>query len=144
MISLQPVTQENYYQCLELKREQFDYVGDARSVLADAYIYREGSLAYAIYSSDDVIGMVIMDEEGREQSFEFTDLFIADDYRGKGLGEPVIREIIRHFAAKGAKSIHMQVNKSNQVAIHIYEKTGFKIKETSRWDEDFVVMEYVF
>lgn len=144
MISLQPVTQENYYQCLALKREQFDYVGDARNVLADAYIYREGALAYAIYSDDDVIGLVILDEEGHEQSFEFTDLFIADDYRNQGLGEQVVKAIIQHFARKDAKSIHMQVNKSNEVAIHIYEKTGFRIKETSRWDEDFLVMEYLF
>ena len=48
MITLQPVTMENYDDCLALRRERHDVVGDACAVLADAYIYRETSLAYAL------------------------------------------------------------------------------------------------
>ena len=142
MIHLIPVTQKNYYDCLALKREQHVYVGDAYSVLADAYIYRETSLAYAIYDDTTIIGLVILDEEGKNQSFEFTDLFISDDYRNMGYGITVVEAIIRHFLQKGADSIHMQVNKTNAVAIHIYQKAGFHIKETSPWDDDFWIMEY--
>lgn len=141
MIYLRMVTQNNYYECLELNREQKDFVGDACAVLADAYIYRETSLAYAIYNDEYIIGLVILDEEGKNQAYEFTDLFIADDYRNKGYGENAVKEIINHFIRKDAKSIHMQVNKSNEVAIHIYRKCGFSIKETSPWDNDFWIME---
>lgn len=141
MIHLRTVTQNNYYECLELNREQKDFVGDTCDVLADAYIYRETSLAYAIYNDDYIIGLVILDEEGKNQAYEFTDLFIADDYRNKGYGKNVVKEIINHFIRKNAKSIHMQVNKSNKVAIHIYQKCGFSIKETSPWDNDFWIME---
>lgn len=38
----------------------------------------------------------------------------------------------------------MQVHKNNKVAVHIYKKNGFSIKETSPWDEDFWIMEYIF
>ncbi len=143
MIYLRPVTQDNYNECLELKREQTDYVGDAYAVLADAYIYRKTSLAYAIYYDDVVIGLVILDEKGKNQSYEFTDLFIADDYRNKGYGEHIVKEIINHFVRKDAKSIHMQVHKSNKIAMHIYQKCGFSIKETSPWDNDFLIMEII-
>jgi len=119
-----------------------NYVGDAYSVLANAYIYRENSLAYAIYNDDNnVIGLVILDEKGKNQTYEFTDLFIADDYRNKGYGERTVKEIINHFVRKNAKSFHMQVNKSNKVAIHIYEKSGFSIKNSSPWDSEFWIME---
>lgn len=40
MLSLQPVTRENYNECLALERAQFDFVGDAATVFANAYIYR--------------------------------------------------------------------------------------------------------
>ena len=143
MIYLRTVTQNNYNECLELKREQKKYVGDASAVLADAYIYRETSLAYAIYNEDSVIGLVILDEEGNNGLYEFTDLFIADDYRNKGYGEQVVKEIITHFVGKNAKAIRMQVHKSNEVAIHIYQKCGFHIKETSPWDNDFWIMEMI-
>ena len=40
MITLLPVTKDNYNECLDLKREKTDYVGDAYAVLADSYISR--------------------------------------------------------------------------------------------------------
>lgn len=141
MVYLKAVTQDNYDDCLALKREETRFVGNACAVIADAYIYRETSLAYAIYHNDDVIGLVILDEQGKEQSYEFTDLFIADDYRNQGLGEKAVRAIINHYIGKNAKSIHMQVHQSNEVAIHVYQKCGFVMKTVSKWDVDFWVME---
>ena len=144
MISLQPVTHENYNACLALERAQSDFVGDATAVLANAYIYRDSSLAYAVYEEDTVIGMVLLDETGKDGSYEFTDLFIADNYRNQGYGDKTVKAILSHFSAKGATNLHMQVHKDNKTAIHIYEKNGFSIKGTSPWDEDFIMMEYCF
>ena len=143
MVYLKPVTQDNYDDCLELKREETRFVGNACAVIADAYIYRETSLAYAIYHEDDVIGLVILDERGKEQSYEFTNLFIADDYRHKRFGEKAVKAIIDHYIGKNAKSIHMQVHKSNEVAIHVYQKCGFVMKGVSKWDDNFWIMEIV-
>ena len=55
MIMLQPVTKENFYPCLELEREECFFVGDAYAVLANAYLYRESSMAYAIYLDEVII-----------------------------------------------------------------------------------------
>ena len=141
MITLQPVTKDNYNECLDLKREKTDFVGDAYAVLADAYIYRDTSLAYAIYLDDNIIGLVILDACEKNQLYKFTDLFIADDYRNKGYGEDVVKTIIKHFKSKNAKSIQMQVHKSNEVAMHIYQKCGFSINMVSPWDDDFWILE---
>ena len=80
---------------------------------------------------------------GKNKSYEVTDLFIADDYRNKGYGEGVVKTIINHFILKSAKSIQMQVHKSNKVAIHIYQKCGFSINKVSPWDDDFWIMEMI-
>jgi len=144
MISLQPVTRENYNECLALERTKFDFVGDATAVLANAYIYRDSSLAYAVCEEDTVIGMVLLDETGKNGSYEFTDLFIADNYRNQGYGDKAVKAILSHFSKKGATNLHMQVHKNNKPAIHVYIKNGFSIKETSPWDEDFIVMEHCF
>ncbi|MBP3618410.1 MAG: GNAT family N-acetyltransferase [Lachnospiraceae bacterium] len=144
MITLQPVTRENYNECLALERAQFDFVGDATAVLANAYIYRDSSLAYAVCEEDTVIGMVLLDETGKDGSYEFTDLFIADNYRNQGYGDKAVKAILSHFSRKGATHVHMQVHKDNKAAIHVYKKNGFSIKGTSPWDENFIVMELSF
>lgn len=142
MITLREVTKENFYECCNLKREVFDYVGNAESVLAEAYIYRDVATAYAIYLDDNIIGMVLMDTYVSDGVCEFTDLFIADDYRNKGLGESVVRHIIDYLLKKGAKHIRITVNKTNGKALHIYQKIGFVIENISEWDESFVIMTY--
>ncbi len=143
MVHLKAVTIDNYYDCLGLNREDTKYVGSACNVIAEAYIYRETSLAYAIYNDDDIIGLVILDEERKNQPYRFTDLFIADDYRNKGYGEKTVRAIIDHFIRKNAKSIQIQVHNTNEVAIHIYQKCGFVFKEVASWNDAFWVMEMV-
>ena len=140
MVSLKPVTKENFYACLELEREEWFFVGDAYAVLADAYLYRETSLAYAIYLDKDIIGMVILDEKGTEGVYEFTDLFIADNYKGKGHAAEAMRAILDHFMKKGAKAVRMQVNKENAIAIHVYQKCGFEEDGTVPWNEEFLFM----
>jgi len=56
---------------------------------------------------------VILDEEGTEGVYEFTELFIADDYKGKGHAAETVEVILNHFKQKGAKAVRMQVNKEN-------------------------------
>ncbi len=144
MIRLLPVTVENYHACLELKREEWYFVGNAYAVLADAYLYRETSLAYAIYIGENIIGMVILDERPTEGVCEFTDLFIADDYKGKGYAPEVVEAILNHFLERGAKTVRMQVNKENAIAIHVYKKCGFEEDGTVPWSKEFIFMEKRF
>lgn len=144
MIKLQQVTKENFYACLELEREEWFFVGDAYAVLANAYLYRESALAYAIYLDETIIGMVILDEKGTEGVYEFTDLFIADDYKGKGHAAETVEVILNHFKQKGAKAVQMQVNKENAVAIHVYKKCGFEEDGTVPWNKEFLFMKKKF
>ena len=60
MITLQEINLTNFNECISLKRESCRFVGNAESVLAEAYIYRDDSLAYAIYFNETMVGLVII------------------------------------------------------------------------------------
>lgn len=60
MVVLREVDQQNFEECCGLKRQSSKFVGNAESVLAEAYIFRAHSTAYAIYNDDIVIGLVIV------------------------------------------------------------------------------------
>lgn len=47
-------------------------------------------------------------------------------YRGKGVGSALLSEVIERLAARGAKWIGLEVRVSNQNAINLYERFGFK------------------
>lgn len=50
-------------------------------------------------------------------------------YRGKGYGSQIIKYCIDHYPVK-----ELTVETSNEVAIHLYKKFGFKIKKTFKDD----------
>ena len=79
-----------------------------------------------------------------EGVYEFTDLFIADDYKGKGHAAETVEVILNHFKQKGAKAVQIQVNKENTVAIHVYKKCGFEEDGTVPWNKEFLFMKKKF
>ncbi|MBN2043020.1 MAG: GNAT family N-acetyltransferase [Candidatus Aenigmarchaeota archaeon] len=60
-------------------------------------------------------------------------LFVDEEYRGKGLAERLIRYAEEYFFAKGIKRIKLTVTMSNSPAIRLYEKL--------KYDKTRVVME---
>ena len=144
MVELYEVNDTNFYDCLNLKRENSHYVGDAAYVLAEAYLYRHNSTAYLICDGKTAVGMVIiMDKPGENNKYySFTDLFIGDDFLGQGYGHEAVAAIIRKLKAeKLREKVELQVHNSNKTAIRIYEKSGFVKTGTAEWDNGFDVME---
>lgn len=54
-----------------------------------------------------------------------TNIAIRQPYRGQGLGEKLLRELIRTAAWLGAKRMTLEVRVSNEVAQSLYRKLGF-------------------
>ena len=144
MVELREVTQENFYDCIALNRASNLYVGDAEAVLAEAYIFRESSTAYAICDGEVTVGLVIiMDRpEEKNDSYSFTDLFIADNFQGKKYGNQAVEAIIRKFKEEKKRNrAELQVHNSNMTAKRIYEKHGFVKVGNAQWDESFEIMQ---
>jgi ribosomal protein S18 acetylase RimI-like enzyme len=60
------------------------------------------------------------------------DIFIKPDYRGKGIGEAMLKEIARSGARSGAVRMDFQVLDWNESAIKFYEKLGGEMDASER------------
>ena len=76
---------------------------------------------------------------------EITNVVIREEYRGSGLAQKMLLDLISQGEKMGITAYTLEVRKSNAVAIHVYEKMGF-VSEGIRPhfyekpDEDAVIM----
>ncbi len=143
MVELREVNQANFNDCVVLERKSSLYVGGAADILAQAYIFRQNSTAYAICDKDTIVGLVIVRDrpEADNRYYSFTELFVADDFLGKGYGNQAVEAILRKFRAEGLRNqVEIQVHSSNQIAKKLYENHGFVKVGAAEWDEGFDVM----
>lgn len=95
---------------------------------ADAFFNEltNNHFAYYIVAEIDkrVIGYcgvwVIIDEA------HITNVAVHPDYRGKKIGEDLMRHIITLSKSNGAKKMTLEVRVSNQTALALYHKFGFE------------------
>lgn len=61
----------------------------------------------------------------KKDKFEIWALGIQEEYRRKGYATQMLKEFLSQF--KSDKPLSLYVHKTNEVAIHLYEKVGFAI-----------------
>lgn len=57
---------------------------------------------------------------------DLQDLFVAENYRGKGIARSLVSAFISAAGEKGVKKLFLEVRESNAAAIRLYEKAEFK------------------
>ena len=63
-------------------------------------------------------------------------LTVLEAYRRKGIGEALMRALLRSAASSGLKEVWLSVRPDNTPAVHLYEKLGFvrdASRPTGRW-----------
>lgn len=102
---------------------------------------------YAYYYVAEVEGEIVgccgirnMAGEG-----EITNVVVASDFRGKGIGRALMEHMLREAALHGMGDCTLEVRVSNVPAIHLYESLGFKSEGIrpgfyERPKEDAVIM----
>lgn len=98
---------------------------------------------------------LIVEEDGRVVAYcglwglvgegHINNVAVDKEYQNKGIAFKMLRELIERGRKKGIRAFTLEVRKSNDKAIHIYEKLGFvKIGMRKRFYEnpieDAVVM----
>ena len=58
------------------------------------------------------------------------DVVVDSDYRGRGIGEKLIRTAIARAEAEGAKTIDLTSRPSRVEAHRLYKRCGFEMRET--------------
>jgi ribosomal-protein-alanine N-acetyltransferase len=80
-----------------------------------------------------------------QKEVQISNFALHPDFRRKGVGEAVLRDILDKVTKEGASGIFLEVRPSNRAARSLYEKLGFKIlgKKKNYYqspDEDALVM----
>jgi ribosomal protein S18 acetylase RimI-like enzyme len=55
------------------------------------------------------------------------DLVVHEAWRGRGLGEALLRHVFRTFAARGAPAVELKVQSDNTPAVRLYERVGMRV-----------------
>ncbi len=81
-------------------------------------------VAYNTLSPDKLFGFI-----GYAQVFDeahIMNLAVAEEFRRKGIGVLLVEEAIKHSKTKGIESMTLEVRVSNNKALGLYKKVGFK------------------
>jgi mycothiol synthase len=65
-------------------------------------------------------------------------LGVDTDYRGRGLGEKLLRAGLLHLRNKGRELIDITVDSQNIVAVTLYRSLGFQLHRETKWYEKAV------
>jgi len=57
---------------------------------------------------------------------ELYQIAVREDSRRRGIGDALMDEAVRYCRSQGAKSVYLEVRRSNETAIRLYKKHGFK------------------
>ena len=64
---------------------------------------------------------------------------VADAAQGKGIGRLIMADLIKVAKEKKVEKVKLSVDKDNSSAIHLYQKNGFEISDSSK--ESYLFME---
>ena len=98
---------------------------------------------FVIETDGEVVGYIgassVLDEG------EILLVAVDEKFRGNGLGQTLVKKLLKIYAEKGIKKVFLEVRKSNFPAITCHTKCGFiKIAERARYykdGEDAIIME---
>lgn len=134
-MEIRSATEENIADIVTLMREFADY-----EKLSDYLEITETKLSTALFSEGAFVeSLVALDAERLvayalfypsfasfrgEVGFYLEDIFVTADYRGKAVGEAMLKEIAKLAKSRGYQRIDFQVLDWNAPAISFYEKLG--------------------
>jgi len=75
--------------------------------------------------TEQVIGYIIYWKIGDEA--QISNVSVHPEFRGRGVGESVIRQILELMVKQGVRYVVLEVRPSNQVARALYHKLGFEV-----------------
>jgi len=86
----------------------------------------------AVNAKNDVVGWcdIVRDQREGYTHRGTMGMGLLPDYRGRGLGEKLLRATIDAAVKMGIERVELEVYPSNQRAIRLYEKLGFRLEGT--------------
>ena len=139
MVSLKPITEENFLDAfhLTLAPGQENYVSHPVRSLAQAYVYRNQCQPFGIYTADRMVGYVMVIYDWDVPEYDIWHMMIDESEQGHGYGGEALDRVIDYIRTKpfgDSNRVALTCNIDNSVAIKLYERRGFE--PTGVEDED--------
>jgi diamine N-acetyltransferase len=82
-------------------------------------------------------------KDPREMKLE--QLYLLQELQGQGLGRMLLRHVEEQARVRDRRTLVLQVNKRNDIAVAFYRKAGFTVREEAMFDigNGFVMDDYV-
>ena len=140
MVHFVNINSGNWRVPLKVSKSQETYVANSTTILARAYAYRDSrSRAFLIYEDETPIGMVLYHDEELLDAYIFSEMFIDEQFQGKGYGRVATELVLDNMKKDGKYSkVILCYIEGNKAAQKLYESFGFV--ETDR-DENEIIME---
>jgi aminoglycoside 6'-N-acetyltransferase len=129
-VTLRPITLDDVPRLAEIAAEPeiaYWWLGLTEGDLREKAGPEEG-LVYVIEEGGEVVGLVEAGEENEpDYRHASIDIFVTAARKGQGLGADAIRTLARHlFDDRGHHRITIDPAATNERAIRVYERVGFK------------------
>jgi ribosomal protein S18 acetylase RimI-like enzyme len=95
------------------------------------YFDAESSRTLALPGTTELVGLLLCSRV-REDVGHVTQICVAPEYRGRGLGKALMRECAMNLVQRGFQLLTLTVTASNRSAVGLYEQLGFR--GTHRFD----------
>jgi diamine N-acetyltransferase len=128
MIHLEPITADNYRECMRLKvlDSQTTLVAPNSKSLAEAYVYYNSSRTFAIYNDEVMIGFGLLRELENLQCYYISQFMIDEHHQGHGYGKQAMTILIDDLRKeKKYLNIDLCYVEGDEGAKHLYESLGF-------------------
>lgn len=128
MIKIEPATEQNLYEVAQIEQELFSKPWSRQAFIETL------SLDHVIFlvakKEQEVIGYSICYQSLDEA--EITNVAIKATEQKNGIGYKLMEMVKKKAEERNVRCLFLEVRVSNQPAIHLYEKTGFKIVGTRK------------
>lgn len=96
-------------------------------------IPRNFAAFWCMLTGEEVVGTVALKELGGD-TVELKALYLAKEYRGRGLGTRLLNKALNYARAAGYKNVVLDSMSKYKAVLSLYEKVGFK--PTERYNDN--------
>ncbi len=123
-----PYNKKNWYDALnlEISKEQYEFVCDAKQTIAFAFAYQKDHKLFVEMEGDRPVGLMVLQSNKKSKEFYFSILLVDKRYQGRGFGKIMLKWGVEYFKQQGAKELTIGVNRFNISAQNLYKSVGFK------------------
>lgn len=121
MLKIEQMKESSVLAAAELEQENFSEPWSAQAFLDE--IESENALYLTAFDDDKLIGicgMIISCDEA-----DVMNISVRKSYRRQGVADRMLDELLLLGRKRGVKAFTLEVRKSNEAAIRLYEKKGF-------------------